>query len=86
MNGKKTRFWSDPWLYEKPLYTVVPVVFILCEQKEASVANVKNGKIQITVDELQTCWDKINSDVNTFRLQENENVIIWRLEKTTVFL
>ena len=91
MNGKKTRFWSDPWLYEKPLYTVVPVVFILCEQKEASVANVKNGKIQITfrrwlTDELQTCWDKINSDVNTFQLQENEDVIIWRLEKTTVFL
>jgi hypothetical protein len=53
----------------------------MCEQKEANVADMKNGKIQITVDELQTCWDKINSDVNSFRLQENEDMIIWKLKK-----
>jgi len=48
MNGKKTRFWSDPWLYEKPLYATIPVLFILCNQKEVSVADVKSGRVEIT--------------------------------------
>jgi hypothetical protein len=39
----------------------------------------------MVTDELQTSWDKIKSDVNTFLVQENKDVIIWRLEKTTAF-
>jgi hypothetical protein len=35
-NGRKTRFWSDPWLYEKSLACIVPTLFILCDQKEVS--------------------------------------------------
>ena len=90
-NGEKTRFWYDPWLYDKPILLIAPTLFFLCDQKDISVADIKHSRIHVTfrrwlTDELQTCWDKINSDVNTFQLQENEDVIIWRLEKTTVFL
>ena len=61
-NGEKTRFWSDAWLYDKPLAVIAPILFTLCEQKEARVFDVKNGLIQITfkrwlTDELQNCWD-----------------------------
>ena len=86
MNGKKTRFWNDPWLYEKTVYTIIPTLFILCEQREGIVADVKSGEIQITfrrwlTAKLQTRWEKICSDVNNFWLLESDDIIIWKLEK-----
>ena len=51
MNGKKTRFQNDPWLYEKTVYTIVPTLFILCEQREGIVGVVKSGEIQITLED-----------------------------------
>lgn len=47
-NGVKTRFWCDSWLYDRPLMIITPILYILCEQKEVSVADVKNGIVQIT--------------------------------------
>ena len=46
-NGKKTRFWCDSWLYDKPIYYIAPILFILCEYSDANVADVKNDRIQI---------------------------------------
>jgi len=40
-NGKKTRFWEDSWLFDKPLCSLIPELFILCKQKEVSVYSVK---------------------------------------------
>ena len=51
MNGKKTRFQNDPWLYENTVYTIVPTLFILCEQREGIVGVVKSGEIQITLED-----------------------------------
>jgi len=42
-----TRIWIDSWLYDKLLCTIAPIIFILCEQKEVSVAKVKNGEVQL---------------------------------------
>jgi hypothetical protein len=89
-NRQKTRFWSDIWLYDKALATIAPTLFILCEQKEAKVFYVKHGLIQITfrrwlTDELQHCWDLIQSDVNNFELQNSDDIIFWRLEKNRRF-
>jgi len=89
-NRQKTRFWSDIWLYDKALATIAPTLFILCEQKEAKVFYVKHGLIQITfrrwlTDELQHCWDLIQSDVNNFELQNSDDIIFWRLEKNMRF-
>lgn len=79
-NGQNTRFWFDPWLYELPIYQIAPILFLLCEQKEACVAEVKTGKIQISfsrwlTNELQTCWDLITDDVNNFQLQDDRDEI-----------
>jgi len=46
-NGKKTRFWCDSWLYDKPIYYIAPILFILCEYSDANVADFKNDRIQI---------------------------------------
>jgi hypothetical protein len=36
-NGKNTLFWKDPWLGDKPICTITPVVFDLCEDKDVTV-------------------------------------------------
>ena len=76
--------------YDKPLIKIVPVLFILCEQKEVTVHDVKNDIVQITfrrwlTDELQICWDLIQSDVHNFELQNAEDIVFWRLEKNRKF-
>ena len=88
--GKKTRFWCDPWLYDKSILAVVPALLILCDQKEVSAADVKSGQIQITfrrwlTDDLQSCWDKVCSGVDSFFLQEGEDVIIWKFERALLW-
>ena len=85
-NGVKTRFWCDPWLYDKPLMVIIPTLFLLCDQKEVFVADVKNGNVQITfrrrlTDGLQLSWDGIKVDVERYQLQEIEDQIIWRIGK-----
>lgn len=47
-NGAQTRFWEDNWLSDSPLCSLIPVLYVLCEQKEISVADVKTGVISIT--------------------------------------
>jgi hypothetical protein len=47
-NGECTSFWFDSWLYEKPLETLFPDLYELCENKELSVAQVKKGEIVVT--------------------------------------
>jgi len=89
-NGGKTRFWCDPWLYDKSILAVVPALLILCDQKEVSAADVKSGQIQITfrrwlTDDLQSCWDKVCSGVDSFFLQEGEDVIIWKFERALLW-
>jgi hypothetical protein len=72
-NGHKTSFWCNTWLYDKPLSDITPVLFTLCDQKEAKVYQVKNGLVQITfrrwlTNELLNYWDFILSDVHNFEL------------------
>jgi hypothetical protein len=60
-------FMISPWL------KLFLSFFILCEQKEVTVHDVKNDIVQITFRrwltyELQICWDLIQSDVHNFEL------------------
>jgi len=62
----------------------------LCEQKEISVADVKNGTISITfrrdlLIKLQNIWDMIWSKVETFQLSEAEDKIGWKIGKKNMF-
>lgn len=88
--GHKRRFLSDTWLYDVPICNISSVLFILCEQKNVSVADVKSGKVQISfsrwlTSELQTCWNHIVSDAIDFHLQEPEDEILWKFGKNKHF-
>jgi hypothetical protein len=39
-NGKLTSFWLDPWLEEKPLCMIYPILYDLCTNKKCSVFQV----------------------------------------------
>lgn len=69
-NGELTSFWSDVWLYDEPLSSFAPILYELCETKNVTVAQVRNG-VNITFrrwlfEELRTCWDKICYDMPFF--------------------
>lgn len=89
-NGKKCRFWSDPWLYDIPIRDVAPILFIISKQKEASVADVKSGKIQMTFtrwlhNDLQTEWDTIMKNTQDFQLLDTDDEIVWKFESNQRF-
>lgn len=88
--GYKTRFWSDPWLYDKPLCIISPILFTSCHQKEVFVAEVMSGSVQITfrrwlTPELHSCWNVIQSDMHKFRLHDFDDVVLWKFEKSGKF-
>jgi len=90
-NGLRTRFWLDPWVYDSLICCIAPVLYILCDQKDVCVADVKSGRIQITfrrwlTDELQSCWDLIWADTTRFQLREAEDVVVWKNGKSKSFL
>lgn len=63
-NGRKTRFWEDSWLFDRPLCYLIPEPYILGEQKKVSVATVKNGGVQLSFRrwlpiEIRDFWTKI---------------------------
>lgn len=41
--GNLTRFWLDPWVYDKPLDEVAPILFELCKNKNISVEKALGG-------------------------------------------
>jgi hypothetical protein len=89
-NGLNTRFWIDPWLYDKPLCYIVPILYILCDQKDVCVAHVKTGKILITfrrwlTHDLEYCWNLIWVDVSRFQLQDSNDVVVWKNGKSNKF-
>ena len=89
-NGEKTRFWYDPWLYDKPILLIAPTLFFLCDQKDISVADIKHSRIHVTfrrwlTDELLVCWNLIMGDVNDFQLQDVEDKVVWKFGKNKHF-
>jgi hypothetical protein len=46
-NGKMTLFWKDPWLLDKPICLIAPVLFDLCDDKDITVYQflVREGQL-----------------------------------------
>lgn len=88
-NGGKTRFWSDPWLYDISLKELNPILFELCENKLISVAQYLRGE-NITFrrwlyDELRNTWEMIVEDAAAFQPAREEDIITWDLKKNGKF-
>jgi len=47
-DGKKTLFWKDTWLHDKPLCLIFPDLFKICEQPDVTVHHMKLEPQMIT--------------------------------------
>lgn len=73
-----------------PFKILLLFFFILSEQKDVSVADVKSGRVLLSfirwlTSELQTCWDMILSNVHNVELSESNDIISWKLGKNCKF-
>lgn len=88
--GELTRFWYDDWLFDKPLCTIVPSLFTLCEQKDVTCKQVVSGESMISFrrrlnEGLLESWEKIQSQMRDFQFSSEKDVIMWRWEKNGKF-
>ena len=77
-------------LYPQALCTTEPILFELCECKDASVERIKSGEVQVTFRrwlpvELRSRWEEIWCDASPFILVNEPDKIIWTLEKNQKF-
>lgn len=88
-DGKKTLFWKDTWLFDKPLNYLFPDLFKLCLQPDISVFQVKQNSVSFRrwlVDDLKSGWDKIMSEVDGTILTPGKDVAPGSLVRMVVFL
>lgn len=89
-DGCHTRFWKDSQVYQQPLCLVAPDLFELCECKDITVKNARNGEIPITFRrwlpaDLRGRWEQIWRDILVFPLENVSDEIGWSLEKNNKF-
>jgi hypothetical protein len=59
---KKTLFWKDIWLYDKPISIIFSDLFKLCPQQDITVAQVRNDLSSVKfrrwlVDQWLNDWE-----------------------------
>jgi hypothetical protein len=82
-NGKNTLFWKDPWLDDKPICTITPVVFDLCEDKDVTVYQflVCGGQLKFTrwlPPILFEQWVEIVENAFNFQFCNTDDTVKWR--------
>jgi hypothetical protein len=82
-NGKLTSFWLDPWLEEKPLCMIYPILYDLCTNKNCSVFQVGQQEWVLEfsiklpgVIRLQRY--ELGHKLNQVALEECNDLAIWR--------
>lgn len=83
--GDKTRFWLDPWIYTEPVCVVSPVLFLLCEKKQISVAQALSGNELIfrrwLYSDLRNVWNQIWIDAMQFNLGVESDIVLWKWKR-----
>lgn len=83
-DGKKTLFWVDTWLYEKPLSVLFPDLYKMAHQKDISVNKVMFNPQQVCfsrclVGKWRLDWLSILKTLTNVQLGGEEDVTVWRL-------
>ena len=82
-NGKKSLFWEDNWLHDKPLCIEHPVLFEFCENKEIIVHEVLSRRGHLTFSRWLTPllfdeWLTLVDSVFSFTFENQDDIILWR--------
>ena len=90
-NGKKVKFWCDHWFGETSLAVQFWDLYILCNEQNATVSEVKEDNlIKLTFrrcfdQQLLLRWFDLVSIVETIQLNGEEDNILWKFESKGVF-
>lgn len=90
-NGENVPFWHDTWLQEYSLKTRFWDLFVICQQQDASIAQVWDGvdlhlSFRRCVDELNlTRWFELVDLVRNFSPTSDLDRPVWTLEKAGLY-
>lgn len=82
-NGKKTLFWEDTWLGDKPICVAAPVIFDQCAEKGIIVHDFLRKEGQLQFDRwlppiLFNKWLEIICEVYTYKYENCDDIITWK--------
>lgn len=89
-NGKYISFWCDSWLGDTPLCLEYPILYDLCSNKDASVADVASSDwiVQFTIilpPFLRDLWYNLATKLNQVQLEDNRDIVKWNLTNSGKF-
>ena len=89
-NGKKTSFWLDTWIRDKPLCNISPVLFDLCCDKNILVFHFlrRQGQLQFSrwlPPFLFDQWLSLINNIYIHSFENNEDIPLWRWNKNNIF-
>ena len=82
-NGHSTFFWEDPWLHQKPLCLLHPVLYDLCQDKNISVHTFILKQAQLSFTRwlspfLFDFWISLIDEVYAYPFANIADSISWR--------
>jgi hypothetical protein len=82
-NGKLTSFWLDPWLEEKPLCLIYPILYELCTNKKSPLFHVKQKgwvlEFNIRLPGIiRLQWYQLAHKLNQVTLEQCSDQAVWR--------
>ena len=87
-NGQKTRFWTDWWQGEAPLYLRFPQLFSICDNPTLSVASVvvEGCHFRRTLDPMGAIlWQELNDIIISTALSDGHDSVSWHLDPSGKF-
>ncbi|WMV18963.1 hypothetical protein MTR67_012348 [Solanum verrucosum] len=91
-NGRRTSFWNDVWVGQYPLIQLYPVIYNLNQQKEATVADVRDNqgwnlsfRRMLNDWEIDSLTDFYNTLEQAINFQPNEDNLHWLKAKNGKF-
>jgi hypothetical protein len=90
-DGRRTCFWTDWWIRDRPLKEIFPNLFNICENPTTSVATVlDSGCLNITFrrslnPEGRRQWIELGTLTDSIALTTGKDKIIWHLDPSGKF-
>jgi hypothetical protein len=81
--GDKSRFWLDSWVNERPLCTIDPELYEICDDKFILVkdARIKNWQLSFRRwlnNENEIRWISLCCDCENFEFQDSPDTVQWK--------
>jgi len=89
-NGQSTLFWDDPWLHQKPLCILHPVLYDICQDKNISVHTFILKQAQLSFSRwlppiLFDSWVSLIDEIYAYPFANSSDEISWKGGKNGKF-